>query len=166
VNAERLLRLYPRRWRERYGDELLELTADQPLGIQQQFDLFMGAIDAHMSWTPSGSSTNVNNQEARVIAGLRTVCATKGARMTKRDGLIAAGLYLGVTILLTFAGIWLKRSGMDNESQIVMTMAFPTAMLFTLPTYMKGQPLRVQAVVMGTTFAILALISYLAFMLN
>jgi hypothetical protein len=42
-----LLRLYPRRWRERYGDEveaLLDETPEEPL---RTVDLARGAVDAH-----------------------------------------------------------------------------------------------------------------------
>ena len=165
MTTHRLLRLYPRRWRERYGDELLELAGSRPLGIRQQFDLFLGAIDAHLAWSPTGNSTNVK-EEARVMAGLRTVCATRGAKMTRRDGVTGAAIYLGVTVVMVVVGIWLRQNGMKSESEILLSLAFPVSMLCAMPvTFMKGQPLRVQAFVMGITLAILVLASYIALFL-
>jgi len=43
----RLLRLYPRAWRVRYGEELADLVASRPLGFGGSIDLVRGALDAH-----------------------------------------------------------------------------------------------------------------------
>jgi len=45
--VSRLVALYPARWRERYGDELLDALAARPLTISGRFDLVRGALDAH-----------------------------------------------------------------------------------------------------------------------
>ena len=44
----RLLGLYPRAWRRRYGEELLSLIAVRPPNARDQLDLVLGAIDAHL----------------------------------------------------------------------------------------------------------------------
>ena len=44
----RLLDLYPRAWRERYGDELAELIELRPLTVGGRFDMLRGALDAHL----------------------------------------------------------------------------------------------------------------------
>jgi hypothetical protein len=43
----RLVALYPRAWRVRYGDELEELVAARPLGLGGSIDVVLGALDAH-----------------------------------------------------------------------------------------------------------------------
>ncbi len=43
-----LLRLYPARWRERYGDEFASLLEERPLGPSDVADVVHGAIDAHL----------------------------------------------------------------------------------------------------------------------
>jgi hypothetical protein len=43
-----LVRLYPKAWRERYGDELAVLLEDRPPGPFDVADLLLGAIDAHL----------------------------------------------------------------------------------------------------------------------
>jgi hypothetical protein len=51
--VNRLLRLYPRAWRDRYGDELAALVADLTAERDGRFrlalDLVRGALDAHFS---------------------------------------------------------------------------------------------------------------------
>jgi hypothetical protein len=42
------LRLYPRAWRERYGEELVALLEDHPATVFDQFDLIRGALDARL----------------------------------------------------------------------------------------------------------------------
>jgi hypothetical protein len=43
-----LLRLYPRRWRERYGDEFALILRSTPPGPHTVFDVVRGAVDAHV----------------------------------------------------------------------------------------------------------------------
>ena len=43
-----ILRLYPRAWRDRYGDELVALLDERPVTLLDSIDLFRGAIDAHL----------------------------------------------------------------------------------------------------------------------
>jgi hypothetical protein len=44
----RLVRLYPRRWRDRYGPELEALLEDSGAGVRSAADLVRGALDAHL----------------------------------------------------------------------------------------------------------------------
>jgi hypothetical protein len=50
-----LLRLYPARWRTRYGDEFAALLAERPLGPFDVADVLLGAIDAHLHLRGLGS---------------------------------------------------------------------------------------------------------------
>jgi hypothetical protein len=43
----RLVDLYPRAWRARYGDELEDLVAARPPGLGGSIDLLRGVVDAH-----------------------------------------------------------------------------------------------------------------------
>ena len=42
------VRLYPKAWRERYGDELMALLEDRPARPFDTLDLLLGALDAHL----------------------------------------------------------------------------------------------------------------------
>ncbi len=44
-----LLRLYPRGWRERYGEELLELLTAQPMSLVGVLATLRAALDAHLN---------------------------------------------------------------------------------------------------------------------
>ncbi|MCY7418975.1 MAG: hypothetical protein LH650_10855, partial [Chloroflexi bacterium] len=44
----RLIRLYPRAWRDRYGHELLDTLACRPVTRRGRMDLILGAVDAHL----------------------------------------------------------------------------------------------------------------------
>jgi hypothetical protein len=46
--VSRLIRLYPRAWRDRYEVELIDLVAQRPLDVRGAVDLMRGAIDAHL----------------------------------------------------------------------------------------------------------------------
>lgn len=54
-----LVRLYPRRWRERYGDELSQLLEDRPPGPFDALDLLLGAFDAYVNRRYFGTRTAV-----------------------------------------------------------------------------------------------------------
>ena len=43
-----LIKLYPARWRERYGDEFEALLESQPFSIGLLVDVLFGAIDARV----------------------------------------------------------------------------------------------------------------------
>ncbi len=43
-----ILRLYPRAWRERYGDELVALLEEHPASLLDHLDLIRGALDARL----------------------------------------------------------------------------------------------------------------------
>jgi hypothetical protein len=50
-----LLRLYPSRWRERYGDEFAAILEERPLGPAGVADVVHGAIDAHLRQSGTGT---------------------------------------------------------------------------------------------------------------
>ena len=43
-----LMRFYPARWRERYGEEIADLLATEPPSVRRAVDLLRGLIDAHL----------------------------------------------------------------------------------------------------------------------
>lgn len=68
-----LLRLYPRAWRERHGDEMLALLEDRPPSLADRIDLVRGALDARLH--PSDPSrlpavAAITGGAAWTIAGL------------------------------------------------------------------------------------------------
>jgi hypothetical protein len=163
MTAEQLLRLYPREWRKRYGEEFLATVGDGALRFQQVIDIVSGAIDAWFSSDVRRSTTSPSQQGEATMTALKAACGRTQVRMTTRDGLIGAGIMLGVTFALSSLGIYLKRSGSPDLGELLISISFTAALVVSMPfTFMKGQPWRAQAVICGGTLLILTAISYLA----
>lgn len=96
MTAERLLRLYPRTWRERYGDEFLATAGDDRLSWRHALDIVSGAIDA---WTLQ--------------------CDRARDGVTPRDGLVGAAV-------MSTAAFVLKRAGLpDLAFPVSLTVSMP-----------------------------------------
>jgi len=83
-----LLRLYPARWRARYGDEFAAVLEERPLGPFDVADVLLGALDAHLHLRGLGAAS----QHA------------KGFAMSLRIGGYAAivgAALIGLVIVLT-----------------------------------------------------------------
>jgi hypothetical protein len=111
-----LLRLYPRAWRERYGEELsAQLEAQRPLRIGVVADLVRGALDAHLHPLRRDHSTvrSSNMSDRRMIA----------ARATAAWSPVAAVAITAVMVLMDFWQghmIWYRLVGFPKESYVVL----------------------------------------------
>jgi hypothetical protein len=163
MTAERLLRLYPRAWRERYGEEFLAVVSDGGLGVQQVIDIVSGAIDAWWS-SDVRNATRVSNAAARGgTMSVRTMVCTK-ARYTTRDGVIGGSVMIVTTILLALLAMGLRQNGWTTAGEALGNSSFMIAMVVSAPFWLlKGQPRSAQMVFIGGTIVLLALISYLGF---
>jgi hypothetical protein len=163
MTASQLLRLYPRAWQQRYGDEFLATVGDGALHFQQVIDIVSGAIDAWFSSDVRRSTTGPSQQGEATMTALKAACSRTQVRMTTRDGLIGAAIMLGTTFTLSALGIFLKRSGSHELGELLTSISFSAALVISMPfTFMKGQPWRAQAVICGGTLLILTAITYLA----
>jgi len=165
MTAERLIGLYPRAWRQRYGGELLDTAGGDRLSVQQILDITMGAIDAWLSAdvrraTAAASTTSGG---PLMFAKTRFLCGDSRLRMTAVDGLVSAGVLLAATLVLAFGGIWLRRSGYTTIGEMSKSLAFPVSVLISLPFgVMKGQPWRAQAAILLVTLSLLVAIGFLS----
>lgn len=98
----RLLRLYPAAWRDRYGDELTDLLAENPPSVGDMIDLARGALDAHMhrSMVPATAAAG-----GSVPLPSDVPVARRRIPVGAFLGTLSAGLFL-----LTAASIQLERS--------------------------------------------------------
>lgn len=167
MTARQLLQLYPRAWRERYGDEFAEFVGDRRLSAQQMIDIVGGALDA---WTSrsvrasvGGSVAGNSTGGASVVHTLKLKCASRTAHYTTKDALIGAGVMIGATFVLLAIGIGANRSGYPALGETLKGLAFPASMLLSMPFYLtKGLSWRAQAILLGVPTAILIAISYVA----
>jgi hypothetical protein len=169
MKADSLIRLYPRRWRERYGEEFLATVGDEALHLQQVIDIVAGAIDAWLSSDVRRAavrptvSKHTTHGEAIMTTALKAACGQTKLRFTKRDSLIGAGVMLLTALVCTVLGVIARRNGWTLASQMLLSLSFPGSMMLSMPfTFMKGQPWRAQVVIIGGTLAFLIAITYIS----
>jgi|SRR5581483_1765378 len=136
-----LLRLYPRAWRERYGDEFLAMLASSEWTIARQLDVARGAADAWLS-RDVGHIVSATDGGSMLTKTLR--CDGR-AGVTPRDGLAGAAVMLALAWGVKAAG--------------APTLAFPVSFTASMPFWlMKGTPWKAQVAIIGTTLLLLTLI--------
>ena len=141
MRPEQLLRLYPRAWRKRYGDEFLAAIGRDRLRAIETLDVALGALDAWLSSDVRLAATGRGG--SMLLKAL--VCENRRTTVTPRDGII------GALVMIVVAGIC-KSLGQP-------ALAFPIAFTLSMPFWlMKGAPWRAQAVIVGVTLTLLVLI--------
>jgi hypothetical protein len=107
-----LLRLYPARWRARYGDEFAVLLRERPLGPFDVADVLLGALDAHLHLRGLGAASEHGKGfamslriggYAAILGGILWISGFLGAAVQPGDGnvwLWPALLFAGTAMLL------------------------------------------------------------------
>ena len=164
MTAERLLRLYPRAWRERYGDEFLAIAGDRGLGLQQTIDIVSGAIDAWLSSDVRNATSAAGAAPSGGTMTLKSIpFCDSNPRYTTRDALIGAGVMLLGTLLMMLLGFSAKAGGPPPAGEMLINLAFPASLVLSMPFWlMKGQPWKAQVVIVAGTLAMLGLIGAIA----
>jgi hypothetical protein len=92
-----LLRLYPARWRERYGEEFSAVLASQRASVGLVLDVFAGAIDArlypqiHPQIHPQiqdSDSKQIKGEDTMTLAMFER-CAAGGPKLSSSERRIA-----------------------------------------------------------------------------
>jgi len=162
MTADRLLRLYPRAWRERYGEEFLEFVGPGRLRLQQVIDIVSGAVDAHLS-REVRRSTAPDGGGAIMLTSLKAVCARTGPPITRRDGVIGAAVMIGTTIVFVALGTLLKRQGWESASEVVISLSYSASLLLTMPfLWLKGKSWKAQTFLVGVPMLLLIGMGYLS----
>lgn len=155
--SERLLRLYPRAWRERYGEEFLATVGHDALHPQQVIDIVSGAIDAWLSADVREATRAGREKQTQGGPMLKSLsCGHAELRLTRRDSLIGAGVMIGATLVFSVLGIVARRNGWPVTGETLKSLAFPGSLMISMPfTFLKGQPWKAQAVIVLGTLALL-----------
>lgn len=161
MTARRLLQLYPRAWRERYGDELLDVAGHEALQLQQIIDIAAGAIDAWLSAEVRRAVPEEHSGGTAVMKAF-SICSSTETRYTKRDGLIGGAVMLAGSLVSVAIGTALKRNGFDSAAEAVFSMGWLVSMNLSMPLWLtKGQPVKAQLAITGVTTAILVFLAWL-----
>jgi hypothetical protein len=159
-DAERLLRLYPRAWRDRYGEEFVAIAADQGgLDYAQTIDVLFAAVDAWLSLdvrqaTRAASAGSNSGGGTSMLKAM--LCDRAKPRVTVVDGLIGAGLMIASTVLFLGLTSAARSAGWTETAEAIAGLSFPVSFVVSMPFWlMKGQPWKAQAAIIGATLAIL-----------
>jgi cytochrome b6-f complex iron-sulfur subunit len=139
----RLLRLYPRAWRERYGPEMEALLAERPPGARDLLDICLAALDARVrprAWAlesktqgqllmqSAGSPTPA--QPATLTTGRASQHPDNSRRFSRRIFLRNA-LLGGAIVATTGTGVaavafsWPNKTGVFGKEVVVPSEAIP-----------------------------------------
>ena len=140
-----LLRLYPRAWRERYGDEMLALLEARPISLADRVDLIRGGFDARLHPQVPGPAVSVapdpplNHGEFGVVAavgGIAWIVGVASMFVLPRDneGYRDLGVAtIGLALAMAFIGIALgelgTRSGSASSQRTGRTISVVSAVL-------------------------------------
>ena len=165
--AERFLRLYPRAWRERYGEEFLATVGYERLHPQQIVDIVSGAVDAWFSADVRGvtrvQGVSPNTGRPKMLRSMLACERRTTSRYTKRDALVGSGVMVGATLIFTMLGVVARNNGWPVTGEVLTSVGFMAALLLSLPFWlMKGQPRKAQVVIIGGTLVFMVGIGYLA----
>lgn len=145
-----ILRLYPRAWRERYGDELSALLEDHPASLLDQLDLIRGALDARLH--PQVPGTDVApepeipmNQRLLGIAaaiggvawivGVATMFVLDRDSEGNRDASVAIfALAVGIALIgIALGGLGTRPASRSSAATAVIVGAISVLMALTAP---------------------------------
>jgi hypothetical protein len=148
-----LIRLYPPAWRRRYGRELAELVATQPVSCRSAVDLVAGAVDAWLNPQSSTAltTTDVNGAGAMLPKMLQLRSGAYSPEVTKADSVKAAAVTIGGTLALV--GLLTGATNLYGKNayfESLLAVGWLLPFLFSQHyTYLKGYPARVQTVLIG-----------------
>jgi hypothetical protein len=149
-----LLKLYPPRWRRRYGKEFVALIASQRFSFRTVLDIIGGAIDA---WTQpqshlaAGAVARSEGDTIMLAKQMRLRSAGCGEKPTTADSVKGAGVILGGSALSVLVATWMHRRSVDPiYTQTLMSSGWLIAFVVSMPyTTLKGWPARTQAIFIG-----------------
>lgn len=138
-----LIRLYPRAWRARYGEEFAALVASQPLRPGLVLDILAGAIDAHLRPQAHVSSATNTTEGGGQVMKLLTVRCTDARNLSSAEQWRAALLIVVGSVGISLAYVGVNRLWGDNLFVEALGIGvFPIAlMLATMPGYLRGHSL-------------------------
>jgi hypothetical protein len=159
--AQLLTRLYPRAWRERYGQEFEALLLDGACGIRAGTNVIWSAISEHISPTQGGNM-------ARPAYSFRAMLKHPSAFIPLAMSLIALALVLG-RVAMFGTGPEVVVNGRPDEGmvahlwQLLMAGQLPVLAFFAIKWLPRAprQTLGVLAVQAGAVLASMAPVFFL-----
>lgn len=144
-----LLRLYPARWRKRYGEEFAAVLAGQRASLGLVFDVLGGAIDAHLHPQIYHSQSTRNEGEDTMTNEMLQRCAAGGPKLSTRDQKIASMFMIGSALVM--AGLYIVLTKIYRTRPAVEALgyaSFPVlCLIYTQTAYLRKRPVLTQILV-------------------
>ena len=145
-----LLKLYPPRWRRRYGEEFRALVGAQRFSFGNTIDLLSGAIDAWINpqfMTMKPAST-AGGEETMNTKHMTLRCAGFGPEITRADQWKGIAVTLGTTVVLCAGWMWLHARMHDNPyvDAFALMPILGGWLVSIRHTYLKGRSGLAQAI--------------------
>jgi hypothetical protein len=119
VPGARIAALYPRAWRERYGEELADLLGSGSFGLRDRVDLVRGAVDAHLHPERPSPLPVIAALTASALATAHAVVLALQPVPTDWPGYLEDALPLIVgavaALLPALVGLWLRLGDDDGR---------------------------------------------------
>ena len=149
-----LIKLYPARWRARYGDEFEAILEERPLGPFDVADILLGALDAHLH--QRGQRTAITQERGFTmslrIGGLAAIVAA---------ALVSLALLLGTGALVRVDGVVLSLLLLVGSLALLVALAGLSAFQARIHPRMSWAAFWVLAA--GTVAITVAILAQLAF---
>lgn len=163
--AKAVLRLYPKAWRERYGEEVGDLIAARPIRLRTVVDLMRGAADAWLNHRriPQAGAAEIPVTAALTVAGvvllllwnlgMRDVASLHDAWAEAESTRLAATLRGMAMAWFAVAGAWcllsvvpllvtchtaMRRSPYGPGTRMTARLVVVTAVALALPIALMG----------------------------
>jgi hypothetical protein len=151
------LRLYPARWRERYGEEFAAMLASQRASVGLVLDVFSGAIDAHLHPQIQSSDSKQPKGADTMTLELLQRCAAGGPKISPGDQRIASFSMITSALVMAILYIVLtKRYGLAPAVQALFYMSVPfLSLVYAQTAYLRKRSWLTQVLVLCAGFSTL-----------
>jgi hypothetical protein len=155
-----LVRLYPKAWRERYGEEFSEVLAGQHASVGMIVDVLGGALDARLH--PQVHVRSTAGKEDAMTADMMKRCALGGPKVSKREMLWGSVALAVAYLAMTAVYVALRKvfHGVPAVEALGYTL-FPVPMLvFLQMAYLRRRSLAAQVLFLGGIIGLIYLLMW------
>ena len=147
-----MVRLYPARWRERYGEEFGAVLASQRASVGLVLDVLAGAIDAHLHPQIQSSDSKQIKGDDRMTFEMLQRCAAGGPKLSPSERRIASRLRIFSALVMAVLYVVLTKIYREAPAVQAVFYAsnFSTSFVYKQTAYLKKRSWLTQAFVLGT----------------
>jgi hypothetical protein len=150
-----LVRLYPARWRARYGEEFGAVLASQHVSVGMLLDVIGGAVDAHLhpQMLPSNSNRfpNPNQGEDTMTLAMFERCAAGGPKLSPEERRFASRF--AILSSLAMASLYLILTRIFRQAPAVQAViyasVFFTSSIRVQMAYLRNRSRGAQVLMLG-----------------